>query len=826
MSKTENNNSNNDSDIKDKKNPASGDLQTAIPENLPILPARGVIIFPIMIYPILVGRPSTFKAVYSAIDRGKYIFVSSQKDIATENPTVRDISRNGTICRILTVIRQENNTIKVLLEGISQGRIVKSLKNPDFLAAKVEPVVMDFDEKDLNLRLLVSKAGELFKSYVRSEKSLPNDLEVAFENSRTPQNRLWFAIANTNIPIEKKQKILDAKTLLKQYEYLVDILTDITNLQKLESEVDKKAQTSLQKMQKKVFIQEQIKALESELDEEDRLSPKLAKMRKTIDAAGMPKPVLEKANEEFAKLQKTPQMSPEYTVMENWLQWLIDVPWKARTADTMELKKVQQILDEDHYGMEKPKERILEYIAVLNLTGNLKRQILCFVGPPGVGKTSLAKSIARALNRKCVRISLGGVRDEAEIRGHRRTYIGALPGKIIQSMKKAGTVNPVFILDEIDKMSSDFQGDPSAALLEVLDPEQNIAFNDHYLDVDYDLSNVLFITTANVKYDIPAPLLDRMQIIDLESYLDFQKFEIARRHIIPNTLKQYGLADLGIEFTEDAIYKVIREYTMEAGVRNLEREISSVLRKFAKDRILEYYAAPGEKPVKEQDNLKHPLSENPDFIGFMKNRDNKISVDDIEKYLKTPYFRKKDEDLSPKIGVVTGLAWTSVGGDILPVEVRIMPGAGKLTLTGKLGDVMKESAMAALSLVRSRARQFDIKREQIEKKDIHIHFPEGAIPKDGPSAGITMTIALISAISGRAVRGDLAMTGEITLSGKVLPIGGLNEKLLAAKRAGIKTILIPKENTRDLEEINSAITDGLEIIPVAEIGDVVEKAFI
>lgn len=800
----------------------------AIPRVMPIIPARDVAIFPIMIYPILIGRASTLKAVSAAMDgNDKYIFVSSQKDPQVENPKIKDIYKNGTICKIIQILRLPNNMIKLLVEGVLQGKIAKAKKNKGYMLAEIEPLRFDYDESDVKLLGVIRHVNELFTKYVKTNKLIPNDISIAYDNINDPQKRLYFAASNLIQPPEVKQKILNATNLKQQFMQIATILASEINVLKIEEEVDKKVQGSIQKMQKKVYIQEQIRALESELDDNDRLPPELAKLRKAIDEAGFPEEILAKANEEFEKISKMSSMSPDYVVLFNYLDWLTKVPFKTWTADVMDLGTVETILNEDHYGMEKPKERILEYIAILNMTGNLRRQILCFVGPPGVGKTSLAKSIARALNRKFVRFSLGGVRDEAEIRGHRRTYIGALPGKIIQSMKKAGTVNPVILLDEIDKMSHDHQGDPASALLEVLDPEQNINFNDHYLDIDYDLSNVLFITTANVKYDIPAPLLDRMEIIDLESYLDFQKYEIATRHIIPNILAQYGMEKFGITFSEVALYKIIHEYTRESGVRNLEREISSVLRKYAKLKIIDFNAQ-NESPL-PQDDSETPhydyLAQRPEFLDFMKKSSCEITPELVGQFLKTPYFPEKKEDLSDKVGIVTGLAWTSVGGDILPVEVRLMPGNGKLTLTGKLGDVMKESAMAALSLVRSRHKEFGIKKFFFEKKEIHIHFPEGAIPKDGPSAGITMTIALISAASKRKIRGDIAMTGEITLSGKILPIGGLNEKLLAAKRAGIHTILIPGENERDLVEINKAILEGLTIHPVKNIDDALKYVF-
>ena len=577
------------------------------------------------------------------------------------------------------------------------------------------------------------------------------------------------------------------------------ILKDEIEVLKLEEELDTKVADSIQKTQRKYYIQEQIRALQKELDGDEELSSEMITILKGIEESGMPDEIKTRVMEEFDKFKKTMSMSPEYSVLRTYLETVIALPWSKITEDCTDLDHVSKILNEDHYDMEKPKERILEFISILRMAGTAKGQILCLSGPPGVGKTSLARSIARALGRSIVRISLGGIRDEAEIRGHRRTYIGAMPGKIISAMKKAGTVNPVILLDEVDKMSMDFRGDPSAALLEVLDPEQNNTFNDHYLELDYDLSKVLFITTANVKYNIPAPLLDRMEVIDLNSYLDFEKVQIAKKHILPGLLEEYALKKFKIKFSDKAILKIIREYTRESGVRNLEREIASVLRKIAKEIV-----SHGEKYAQKAHN---------------------ISEEDIERYLRTPRFKDAAANLTDKVGIATGLAWTSVGGDTLPVEVSIMPGNERLTLTGKLGDVMKESAHAALSYIRSHTESLTIQSDFAKGKEIHIHVPEGAIPKDGPSAGITMTIALISAATGKPVRGDIAMTGEITLRGMILPIGGLNEKLLAAKRQGIKTVLIPEGNAKDIQEVNPHILKGLNVIPVEHIEQALPHAF-
>jgi ATP-dependent Lon protease len=600
-----------------------------------------------------------------------------------------------------------------------------------------------------------------------------------------------------------KQQILQRHTLKEQYFEVAKILASELDILKIEKDIDTKVHDSIQRAQKKFLLQEQIRVLQDELGSDEIMPPELEKLKRQIDEAKMPKEVHDKAMEEFTKLKKTPPQSPEFGVSRNYLDWMISVPWYKRTEDDLNIKHVQQILDEDHFGLEKPKERILEHIAVLNLVKEMRGQILCFVGPPGVGKTSLGKSIARALGRKFVRISLGGVRDEAEIHGHRRTYIGSMPGKLIQSLKRAGVVNPVILMDEVDKMAMDFRGDPASALLEVLDPEQNTSFNDHYLDVDYDLSHVMFITTANVRYNIPLPLLDRMEVIELPGYLEYDKIEIAKRHIIPKQLEEHGLTKEKVIFDDKAITKIIQQYTREAGVRNLEREIASVCRKVAKDLVFR----------KQQNGKKH----HPKVAT--------INEKKIEEYLGVTKYRDKRADRKRRIGSVVGLAWTSVGGDILNVDVTIMNGNERLTLTGKLGEVMKESAQAALSYIRSNAKELGVPPTFYQKKEIHIHLPEGAISKDGPSAGITMAMAMISAASNKPARNDVAMTGEITLRGNVLAIGGLNEKLLAAQRSGMKTVLIPKENEKDLVEIQEKVKEGLNIVPVETILEAIPYVF-
>lgn len=794
-------------------------------KKMPVLPLRDIIIFPNMIFPVLIGRTSSLKAVADTIDGEKFIFVSAQKSASIDEPTFDDIYWQGSTARIIQVLRLPNNMLKVLIEGLFQSKIVKTTKNSDFLEAYVEPMPISYNDQDKELLAAIRHTSELFSSYVKSNHNLPPDIIGAFDAIEDPVKKMYYAVANVQAKVETKQIILQKVELIEQYFDLAKMLSSELELLKLEEEIDNRVNQTIQKTQKKYYIQEQIRALQKELGDEEELSPELITLKKAIENCGMSQQAFDKAMEEFERLRKTPTMSPEYSVNRTYLELLTTLPWTNRTEDNLDIKHVKDILDEDHYDLDKPKERILEYIAVLNFAGTLRRQILCFVGPPGVGKTSLARSIARALGRSFVRFSLGGVRDEAEIRGHRRTYIGAMPGKIIQAMKKSGAVNPVILLDEIDKMSMDFRGDPSAALLEVLDPEQNIAFNDHYVEVDYDLSNVLFITTANVRFDIPVPLQDRMEIIELNSYLDPDKLEIAKRHIIPKLLKEYYLENINIAFNDNAIMKLIREYTREAGVRNLEREIASILRKLAKEMVEDYDKKRRANKNGNPDEKRVGLRENEHFKKSVKNKKFEIDENKIEEFLKAPKFKKKKEDLEDKVGLVNGLAWTSTGGDTLPIEVTIMPGAEKLTLTGKLGEVMKESASAALSFIRSNLKELGVPENFNKKKEIHIHVPEGAIPKDGPSAGIAMATALISAASGKFVRGDLAMTGEITLRGNVLPIGGLNEKLLAAKRAGINTVIIPKDNERDIADISDVIKKDLEIIPVKHYKEAVSHIF-
>lgn len=798
---------NTDIKVQDKSN---------LPQNMPVVPLRDIVIFPYMMYPILAGRETTISAINHSLEREKYIMLVAQKDSKIEDPAPGNLYTHGTVAKILQVIKLPNNLIKVLVDGITQAKII-SFKHGIFLEAEIQyifPAIVESTE----LNAVMRQASKLFNDYVTNNRAVAQESLMAYENIKEPDRKLYYIASTILVSIERKQRLLELDTLLEQYYEMIDILSSEIEIFKVEKDIETKINQSMQKNQRRFIVQEQIRILQDELNDEDETDPEFIKLRDGIKNSKMPADVKEKAMEEFQKLKKIPPMSPEATVSRNFLDWMVSVPWSNYSKDNLDIEHAKEILDADHFALEKPKERILEHIAILNnlQTRNkgkktkadvkARAQILCLVGPPGVGKTSLGKSIARALNRQFVRISLGGVRDEAEIRGHRRTYIGSMPGKIIQSMRKAGTSNPVILMDEIDKMGMDFRGDPASALLEALDPEQNNTFNDHYLDVDYDLSRVLFITTANVQYQIPLPLQDRMEIIQMPGYLEHEKLEIAKRHIIPKLLTEHGLSEKEAEIPDVSLRKIMNEYTREAGVRNLEREIASLMRKITKEIVL--------KRNKQNGSAKKSAA-----VKMV------ITPALVEKYLGVPKFKEKQADKEDKIGSAVGLAWTSMGGDILDIEVSVMAGKEKLTLTGQLGDVMKESAFAGFSFIRSNAGKFGLANNFFSNKEIHIHIPEGAIPKDGPSAGITMAIAMISALTGNPTRSDVAMTGEITLRGEILPIGGLNEKLLAAQRSGIKTVLIPKENEKDLKEISDKIKKGLSIVPVEKLDDALKHLF-
>jgi len=775
-----------------------------IQNTLPVLPLKDIVIFPYMVYPILAGRDSSIRAINKASeDENKYIFLVTQKDGSVEETTIDNLYKTGVIAKILQVIRLPNGLMKILVDAVVAAKVVNYYKD-DFLYADLD-IKYEHNVPDAQLDMLAARASKLFSDYVKLNPSLTKDTFSSYEVLKDYDRKLYFIASTLSVNIFDKQKLLDIESMYDKFFELITLLVAETQVLKIEKEIETKVQASMQKNQRKFIVQEQIRILQDELGGSAELDPDLMKLKKLIEEADMPEAVKAKAKEEFEKLRKTPSMSPDFSVSRNYLEWMTSVPWNIFTEDNYDLDNAKKILDTDHFGLEKPKDRILELLAVLKLLKdkNIKKppkgQILCFVGPPGVGKTSLGKSIARALNRKFARLSIGGVKDEAEIRGHRRTYIGSMPGRIIQAMKKAGTSNPVILIDEIDKMGNDYRGDPASAMLEVLDPEQNNTFNDHYLDIDYDLSNVLFITTANVQYNIPLALQDRMEIIEMRSYLDFEKIQIAKNHILGKEIAEHGLDKDEVKFPDDVILKVIREYTREAGVRNLERELSSIIRKTAKDKLIS-----GGKKKKIE-----------------------VSAELVEKYLGVPKYEDIDtkKDDKTKIGSVYGLAWTSMGGEILNIDVTVMKGTAKITLTGKLGDVMKESAIAGLSYIKSNAKAYGIPDNYFKDKEVHIHVPEGAIPKDGPSAGITMVMAMLSAITSTPVRTDTAMTGEITLRGNVLPIGGLNEKLLAAVRSGIKRVLIPKDNEKNLIEIPKDITSKLEIITVSKIEDAIVHLF-
>lgn len=764
-----------------------------IRERLPVLPLKETVVFPYMVYPLLVGREFSLKALQEALSTEKLIFLTAQRNFLKENPQPKDLYRVGVVARILQILRLPNGLVKALIEGVVRAKIKRFLRNSDFLEARIE-VIPEVSPSTLEIQAELRHVKSLFRQYVQLSHELPDEVLLAIDQVDNPQQVADFISAHVPQKVHVKQRLLQAKGVESQLLEIAKLLRTEKEILEIETDIEDKVRSRIQRSQRNFYLQEQLRVIKRELGEEEEPAEDFAFLEEKIRKANMSKQAYQKAMEEIEKLRFTPPMSPEYTVIRNYLDWLISVPWSKRTKDNLDLKVVQRILDEDHYGLEKAKERILEYLAVIKLAKRVKGPILCLVGPPGVGKTSLGRSIARALGRRFVRVSLGGVRDEAEIRGHRRTYIGAMPGRIIQSMKKAKTKNPVFLLDEVDKMSMDFRGDPSAALLEVLDPEQNKAFSDHYLEVDFDLSEVMFITTANVRHNIPLPLQDRMEIIELPGYLEHEKLEIAKRFLTPRQRREAGVDKGDMRITDEAILKIIREYTREAGVRNLERAISSICRKVARKMLV--------NPKKT-------------YI---------INCRNLQGYLGVPKYPEKVIEEKDMIGGAIGLAWTEVGGDILTIEVTIMKGRGNLTLTGKLGDVMKESAQAALSYIRSRAEALGVDPDFYEDKEIHIHIPEGAIPKDGPSAGITMATALISALTQRPVHRDVAMTGEITLRGNILPVGGLNEKLLAAQRAGIKKVVLPRENQKDLHEIPTQVKKGLEIVLVKNMREVLKEA--
>ena len=758
---------------------------------VPVLPLRDVVVYPHMVIPLFVGRERSIRALESAMETDKQILLCAQKSAAQDEPTSEDIFTLGTLSNILQLLKLPDGTIKVLVEGSERARVVSFLGSEEFFKAQVvtyQPDRMDEREVEVLCRSVLSQ----FDQYVKLNKKVPPEILSSLANIDDPGRLADTIAAHLALKIEEKQKILEITNPRERLEHLVALMESEIDLLQVEKRIRGRVKKQMEKNQREYYLNEQMKAIQKELGDMDDAHNEADELLKRIENAGMSKEAKTKALAELNKLKMMSPMSAEATVVRNYLDWLLNVPWKKRSKVSVDLTHAEEVLENDHYGLEKVKERILEYLAVQQRVKKLKGPVLCLVGPPGVGKTSLGKSIARATNREFTRMSLGGVRDEAEIRGHRRTYIGAMPGKIVQNLSKVGTRNPLFLLDEIDKMAMDFRGDPASALLEVLDPEQNNTFNDHYLEVDFDLSDVMFIATANTM-NIPGPLLDRMEVIRIPGYTEDEKINIAMRYLVPKQLKNNGLKESEISVTEGGIRDVVRYYTREAGVRNLEREIAKVCRKVVKDILMKKGAKPKQVSV---------------------------TARNLDKYLGVRRFRYGRAEEVDQVGQVTGLAWTEVGGELLTIETVVIAGKGKHNITGQLGDVMKESIHAAMSVVRSRAEALRIDPEFYEKLDIHIHVPEGAIPKDGPSAGIGMCTALASALTHIPVRSDVAMTGEITLRGEVLPIGGLKEKLLAAHRGGIKTVIIPQENERDLAEIPKNIIQDLEIRPVRWIDQV------
>ncbi len=762
---------------------------------LPLLPLRELVIFPNTAVPLFIGRAKSIQAIEHAFRGDKLIFLSAQKDPKVDVPSPEDIYKVGTICKIVQLLRLPDGSLKILVEGLLRGRIINFLPNPDFYMVSVE-VKTEVLESDVETQALFNLCKESFEEYANYNKKINPETVSSLLQVENPAEFSDRLSAVLPLPLEQKQKLLETISVKKRLESLLQFLRGELEVIKTEARIRERVKKQMEKHQRDYYLQEQMKAIQRELGEREDGKSELRELEKRIKKKKLPKHVSNVVWKEFKKLSLTPPMSAEATVIRNYIDWLLSLPWYEKTKDVIDLVKTEELLNKEHYGLEKPKQRIIEHLAVQKLVDKIKGPILCFVGPPGVGKTSLAKSIAKALGRNFVRISLGGVRDEAEIRGHRRTYVGALPGKIIQGMKKAGTINPVFCLDEIDKIGTDFRGDPAAALLEVLDPEQNYAFQDHYLEVEYDLSQVLFITTANTLYTIPAPLLDRMEVIEIPGYTEEEKLEIAKNYLLPRQLEAHGLKPEYVPISDKVILEIIRKYTREAGVRNLERELATICRKIAKE------------------VAKDPSS----FKPF------KINMAVVEKFLGVPRYRYGTAEEKSQVGIATGLAWTESGGALLQIEAVIMPGTGNLKITGKLGEVMQESVQAAMSYVRSRALQLGFPLDFYKKVDIHVHVPEGAIPKDGPSAGITIATAIVSALTKIPVKNTVAMTGEITLRGRVLPIGGLKEKLLAAVRGGIRTVIIPKENEKDLKEINPKILKGLEIVIVESMDEVLKTA--
>ena len=760
-------------------------------ETIPVLPLRDIVVFPHMIVPLFVGREKSIKALEEVMREDKRILLVAQKNPADDDPASDAVYEVGTLAQVLQLLKLPDGTVKVLVEGSDRARVHGFSARTDFFEAEVEVLPSDAGTP-AETEALARTAVSQFDSYVKLNKKVPQEVLASVGQITDPSKLADTIAAHLAIKITEKQELLEMTAVAQRLEKVYALMEGEISVLQVEKRIRSRVKRQMEKTQREYYLNEQMKAIQKELGDGDEKN-EIDELEQRIKKTKLSKEARERADAEIKKLRQMSPMSAEATVVRNYLDWLLGIPWGQKSKVKHDLKFAENVLDADHFGLDKVKERILEYLAVQSRTNKLRGPILCLVGPPGVGKTSLGKSIAKATGREFIRMSLGGVRDEAEIRGHRRTYIGSMPGKVIQSMKKAKKSNPLFLLDEIDKMGMDFRGDPSAALLEVLDPEQNATFMDHYLEVEYDLSNVMFVTTSNTL-NIPPALLDRMEIIRIAGYTEEEKLEIAKRHLIPKAMEHHGLQAKEFEVTEEAMYEVVRRYTREAGVRSLEREVNSLARKAVKEIITS------------------------------KKKKIQVTPEVVHQYLGVPKYRYGEAEREDQVGVVTGLAWTEVGGEILTIEALMMPGKGKMTVTGNLRDVMKESISAASSYVRSRAATIGVKPPVFDKRDIHVHVPEGATPKDGPSAGIAMVTAIVSVMTGIPVRKDVAMTGEITLRGRVLPIGGLKEKLLAALRAGIKTVMIPEENVKDLTEIPENVKKGLEIIPVSRMDDVLKHA--
>ena len=769
--------------------------ELTIPEVLPLLPVRDIVVFPYMILPLFVGRDKSIAAVDAALSRDRLIFLASQKDVSKEDPEPDDIYPVGTVAMIMRMLKLADGRVKVLVQGMAKARLTGFPSVDPYFAARVERLEESAPpEPTLEIEALMRMVRDQLAQLMQLGKNFPPEVSVVLDNIEDPGSLADLIASNLGLKVAKAQELLEVVDALERLRKVKDVLANELEVATVQNRIQSQAKEEMGKSQREYYLREQLRAIQAELGEADPRAEEIAELRQKLEAAGLPKEARAEADKQLRRLETMHPEAAEYSMLRTYMDWLVDLPWSHATRDNLDLKKARKVLDEDHFNLEKVKERILEFLAVRKLKKDMKGPVLCFVGPPGVGKTSLGKSIARALGRQFVRISLGGVRDEAEIRGHRRTYVGALPGRVLQSIKQAGTCNPVFMLDELDKIGADFRGDPSAALLELLDPEQNHAFSDHYINLPFDLSKVLFIATANVLDPIPSALKDRLEVIRLTGYSTEEKLSIATRYLVPRQLKENGLKAKDARFSEKALLKLITEYTLEAGLRNLEREIGSVCRKIARR-----FAEGNKKPVL-------------------------VSETAVAGFLGPPRFLPEEELRESEIGVATGLAWTEVGGEILLVEVSTMKGKGDLTMTGHLGDVMKESAQAALSYARAHAAELGIDANFLEGTSVHIHVPAGAIPKDGPSAGVTMATALISALSGRRVNKDVAMTGEITLRGKVLPIGGLKEKVLAAVRAHIGTIIIPERNTKDLEEIPPHLRKKVRFVSASTMDEVLAAA--